>query len=507
MYELVYLNGDKAGDSVPIEESELTVGRSRSNTIVLQDQLVSRVHLKIAVNDNAVTVTDLDSSHGTFLNDKRMRGTVSLSPGDILQIGDTKLRFSAPALDSEGETAFVDASTSRDMESGATRLADASQGGETAFASLEEAPLPDDSMDRTRIIADGETRILDERELKGLKPGAATSKSPASRKLLALTGVLVVLAIAAGAVLLMRDDSGDVGGGQSALANTYAERQFGFSISYPAGWKRQEGRDGALLGLERRSSRSSTPIRIDLYADRGTVHSATGLKAGFKEYKELIASRCAGANVNGKLFGMNRLSTVLYVMSGPTLKGKGIYLLSGDTRYCVECSCAPEDFKTFENAFNAILSSMTLAKPQTFVDFPLPDENLMRRALADPKGVEREARKHLDTGMEFYKNRTVRPENLYLAMKTLEQGLTTASALGEQPQFFPETAVALALAKQALLDAIERQKFQVMAAERIGDRESAYWASMRLMQMVNNDRTTRTYQAAARHMRMNAEKK
>ncbi len=506
-YELVYLNGDKAGESVLIEASELTVGRSRSNTIMLQDPLVSRVHLKVSVNEDAVTATDMDSSHGTFLNNKRMRGTVSLSPGDILQIGDTKLRFSAPALDSEGETAFVDPQTSHDMESGATRLADASQGGETAFASIDEAPLPDDSIDRTRIIADGETRILDERELKGLKPAATKSRSPASRKLLLLTSVLVVLAIATGAVLLMRDDAGDVGGDQSALANSYAERQFGFSISYPSGWKRQEGRDGALLALERRSTRSSTPLRVDIYADRSTVHSATGLKAGFTEYKELISSRSAGASVNGKVFGVNKLTTVLYVLSGPTRKGKGIYLLSDDTRYSIECSCAPEDFEAFENSFNAILSSMTLTRPQIFIDFPLPDETIIRHALADPKAVERTARKHMDTGMEFYKNRTVRPENLYLALKTLELGLTTGSALGEQPEFFSETAAAMALAKQALLDSIERQKFQIMAAERIGDREGAYWASMRLMQMVNNDRTTRTYQTAARHMRMNAEKK
>ena len=32
-------------------------------------------------------VEDLDSAHGTFLNEKRLRGILSLSVGDIIQVG------------------------------------------------------------------------------------------------------------------------------------------------------------------------------------------------------------------------------------------------------------------------------------------------------------------------------------------------------------------------------------------------------------------------------------
>ena len=97
-FELIYTTGDSAGESIELDAGggETCIGRSRTNDVVLNDPLVSRQHLRLEVRGDTVMVHDLGSSHGTFLNDKRIRGSVSLNPGDILQVGETKFSFSAP---------------------------------------------------------------------------------------------------------------------------------------------------------------------------------------------------------------------------------------------------------------------------------------------------------------------------------------------------------------------------------------------------------------------------
>src|SRR5205807_8581908 len=52
---------------------------------------VSRRHCLISVHDGYVTVEDLDSVNGTFVNGKRVAGREVLRPGDHLGIG--ALRF------------------------------------------------------------------------------------------------------------------------------------------------------------------------------------------------------------------------------------------------------------------------------------------------------------------------------------------------------------------------------------------------------------------------------
>jgi len=74
---------------------EVSLGRSRINSIALSDGKVSRNHAKLDPVRNTYILTDLGSANGTFVNGVRVTQPVRLRDGDSLQVGDTQLIFHA----------------------------------------------------------------------------------------------------------------------------------------------------------------------------------------------------------------------------------------------------------------------------------------------------------------------------------------------------------------------------------------------------------------------------
>ena len=69
-----------------------TVGRGQDNSIVINDDKVSRTHLQMVQDDNGnISVVDVGSTNGTFVNGKRIVGETRLKSGDTVRIGDTSL--------------------------------------------------------------------------------------------------------------------------------------------------------------------------------------------------------------------------------------------------------------------------------------------------------------------------------------------------------------------------------------------------------------------------------
>jgi predicted component of type VI protein secretion system len=67
--------------------AEATLGRARGCTIRIPSAQVSRLHCRLRIENGLVTVEDLESVNGTFLNGKRVRDTEIVHPGDRLTIG------------------------------------------------------------------------------------------------------------------------------------------------------------------------------------------------------------------------------------------------------------------------------------------------------------------------------------------------------------------------------------------------------------------------------------
>ncbi|BAT89120.1 hypothetical protein LR48_Vigan09g202800 [Vigna angularis] len=97
-----------------IASSEVTVGRVPDKAdLVIPVATVSGVHARIQKKEGNLLVTDLDSTNGTFINDKRLRPGVAatLSPGSSITFGDTHLAMfrvskvkNAKVADTDGQT-------------------------------------------------------------------------------------------------------------------------------------------------------------------------------------------------------------------------------------------------------------------------------------------------------------------------------------------------------------------------------------------------------------------
>ena len=88
---------DDAGVDPPVvirltTGAERTVGRANRSDFILDAALVSRVHCRLSTDARGdLSVEDLDSTNGTFVNDQRVSGRAVLSPGDRLRVGRVEL--------------------------------------------------------------------------------------------------------------------------------------------------------------------------------------------------------------------------------------------------------------------------------------------------------------------------------------------------------------------------------------------------------------------------------
>ena len=69
------------------------LGRDPKCDIPVEDEFVSAEHLKLLLTNGSWMAQDLNSTNGTRLNGVRLRGTAPLKPGDILDVGRLRLRF------------------------------------------------------------------------------------------------------------------------------------------------------------------------------------------------------------------------------------------------------------------------------------------------------------------------------------------------------------------------------------------------------------------------------
>ncbi len=91
---LVVISGTELGRMYKIEGAEQILGRGDDTGIRIPDDGVSRRHARIAQHADRVTITDLESTNGTFVNGDRVSERV-LRDGDKIRIGTTTtLKFS-----------------------------------------------------------------------------------------------------------------------------------------------------------------------------------------------------------------------------------------------------------------------------------------------------------------------------------------------------------------------------------------------------------------------------
>jgi hypothetical protein len=83
-----------AGDEVLVDTRPVTVGRGATNDIPLpSDEYASARHARFDPRFDGLYVEDVGSTNGTFVNGIRLTRDRRLSPGDVVRIGETDLRY------------------------------------------------------------------------------------------------------------------------------------------------------------------------------------------------------------------------------------------------------------------------------------------------------------------------------------------------------------------------------------------------------------------------------
>ena len=134
---LRFISGKYQGGEFPLRpHREIVIGRSSELDMVLVEDMVSRKHAKILTDDKNVTIQDLGSTNGTFVNGEKVR-SCEIKDGDRILIGTSIIKLVAMA----GETP-----SSITENEARSRLAVAANKRPTAKSmsgSIEEIPLPD----------------------------------------------------------------------------------------------------------------------------------------------------------------------------------------------------------------------------------------------------------------------------------------------------------------------------------------------------------------------------
>jgi serine phosphatase RsbU (regulator of sigma subunit) len=128
MAELIVKYPDRKSDVFSLGRLRITIGRSARNDLCIPDPFASRVHAEVRREGDLYFLQDLGSANGTLYNGEVAEGTIQLTNGGRVQIGETEIVFD------DGSGAF---------STGATMITD------HAATPVPEATIALNSMDRT----------------------------------------------------------------------------------------------------------------------------------------------------------------------------------------------------------------------------------------------------------------------------------------------------------------------------------------------------------------------
>jgi hypothetical protein len=82
------------GEVFTLDSHPLTIGRAVNNDVSMpDDEYASGRHARFEPRRDGVWVEDIGSTNGTFVNGIRLTRERKLTPGDVVRVGETDLRF------------------------------------------------------------------------------------------------------------------------------------------------------------------------------------------------------------------------------------------------------------------------------------------------------------------------------------------------------------------------------------------------------------------------------
>ncbi len=88
---ILFQQGPLFGKMVLLQSGSIVLGRSEEADIVINDEGISRKHLKLHYDKGKTTATDLNSTNGTYVNGERIETTATLNHEDKIQISSSTM--------------------------------------------------------------------------------------------------------------------------------------------------------------------------------------------------------------------------------------------------------------------------------------------------------------------------------------------------------------------------------------------------------------------------------
>lgn len=137
-FALRFISGKYQGGEFPMHDNrEIVIGRSSELDMVLVEDMVSRKHSRISTGEGDLSIQDLGSTNGTFVNGERIKQS-KLKEGDRILIGTSIIKL--VAVDDAMQAKFAQRSKSSTFRQQSRHP---TSSGRPMSGTIEEIPLPD----------------------------------------------------------------------------------------------------------------------------------------------------------------------------------------------------------------------------------------------------------------------------------------------------------------------------------------------------------------------------
>ena len=113
MFEIRFKDGSQ--DPVLLAKPGKTIGSGKINDIVVSQQGVNGFHADLKVEDDSVTLSDVNTQTGTFLNGEKITGPVRLRGGDVIAIMGAELEVVEMPVATEESTLVLSGSALKEL--------------------------------------------------------------------------------------------------------------------------------------------------------------------------------------------------------------------------------------------------------------------------------------------------------------------------------------------------------------------------------------------------------
>ena len=151
---------DRAPDRFPLGRLRITLGRSARNDLCIPDPFASRVHAEVRREGEEYYLQDLGSANGTLYNGSTVEGTVPLTAGGRIQIGETEIVFDDGTYHSSMGATMITDNSSTSLPEATIALASGDRTTSGLLEAIEGARSKPDVSEVARVAREGDLLAL-----------------------------------------------------------------------------------------------------------------------------------------------------------------------------------------------------------------------------------------------------------------------------------------------------------------------------------------------------------